>query len=133
MKLKRILRFYFSAERLNGMMDKLIAEAARRTFNQSGNCLANAEKICAIIADKISLCNLYDYLDGVMRGLSEGEREALCGYALSRRGLSKLESGERRKIRRAAVKFVRHAAYIGSYSAGIETLKRYYCVIPAAP
>ena len=129
MKVKRLLRFYRSAEKLNGFLDKLMEHVAVQSGLDAflrGECVA--DKLLSLIEEKQKLSNLWARLNGVMEGLTEADRLTLNNYADMR---SRPASGaEEREIHRAVVKFTRRAFCI--LNGGGEALKlvnKYYCLI----
>ena len=124
MKPKRILRFYFGAESLERAFDNLIMQKA---FDFGADTLETAERLCTVIDEKMRLERLWTYLDGVLSVFSEEDRVALKNYS-SRRTF---DDAERRAVKRAVIKFTRHARRICEFSDGISVLKKYYCLIKA--
>lgn len=125
---KRILRFYFKADDLNHILDDLILTSACRSAEIfSGE--KYADKILSLISVKDELADLWQLLDRVMAGLKGSEREVLRGYALSRCGIRRLDCGRQREIRRAVVKFSRHARGIERCAAGVKLVGEYYCFL----
>ena len=131
MKSKRLLKFYFFSDNLNSALDNLIIQTALDSMNCERGGEYYAEKICALSGVKCSLAELWNYLDNVMRGLTEGETAALKYYGAVRHGLSVIPENARKAIKRAAVKFSRRARFIYRYRRGIELVNRYYCLISA--
>lgn len=129
MKSKKLLRFYFASEELNRALDNFIVKAAYDSGGLAGGGLIYAERICALIRAKRELGELWGYLDRVIGGLAEEERLILAKYGRMRRGISKVEESERRAIRRAAVKFSRHARRLGKYTEGIRLVGEYYSLL----
>lgn len=129
MKTKRLLRFYFSAETVDRALNNLITAAGCSSGNAPGNGLHYAEKMLQLIDAKRELGFLWNYLDGVMKSLGESDRLILKKYGLSKSGLSKSGEGERREIRRAAIKFTRHARGIARFSATVELIGEYYALM----
>ena len=126
MKPKKILRFYFGAESLDRAFDNLITQKA---FDFGADTLATAERLCAVIGEKMQLERLWAYLDSVLSGFSEEDRGALMDYS-ARRG-SPLSDSERRAVKRAVIKFTRRARRIGEFKDDFPILKKYYCLIKA--
>lgn len=128
METKRILRFYFKAEELNRTLDNLILVSALRSAESEGG-ERSASKIFALISAKDSLAELWRFLNEVIEGLGEEEREVLKFYALSRYGISRLSEKKRKKIRKAVIKFTRHARGLERRSEGIKLVGVYYCLL----
>ena len=122
MKPKRILRFYFGADSLERAFDNLILNKA---FDFGADTLETAERLCSVIGEKMRLERLWAYLDGVLSVFSEEDRRALKNYS-SRRTFN---DAEFRAIKRAVIKFTRHARRIGEFADGFSVLKKYYCLI----
>ena len=123
-KAKKILRFYFGADSLEGVLDNLILSKA---CDFGGNTLETAERLCEVIDDKMNLERLWGYLDGVLSDFSEDEKGALCLYSSRRE--NPLSGDEQKKVNRALIKFTRHARRIGDFAEGIAVLNRYYCLL----
>lgn len=127
MKSKRLLRFYFGAEGLEGALDNLILKRALGSAGRDGE--GCAEEILALISAKDSLAGLWGYLDKVIKGLG-GEVEAtLFKYASMRTGLSLSDGEEVKRIKRCLMKFTRRARAIGSFSEGVKLVNFYYALI----
>ena len=127
MRLKRILRFYFSADSLNFAMDRLIKRLAIRSQESLGS--ACAERMCDVIGEKSKLSKLWGYIDTVLDTLSGGERRVLQDYSKMRTGIKGLEDDRRREIRRVCMKFTRHARRLEYFAEGLSILGKYYCLI----
>lgn len=126
MKCKKLLRFYFSAESVNRTLNNLITAAGCSSGNAAEDGLYYAEKLLGLIEVKRELSLLWRYLDGVMDGLKESERQILKRYGALRCGIAKLDEAERRGIRRAAVKFMRHCRGLGRFAAAVGFVGEYY-------
>ena len=128
MKSKQLLRFYFYADGLNKALDNLILKyACSEDYCRGGEFYA--DRICDVIWAKQRLCELWKYLDGVVDGLTAGEREVLRYYGAMRGGTGRLSEDSRREIKRVTVKFTRHARNIGRFAEGVKLVKKYYCLI----
>ena len=123
MKPKKILRFYFGAESLERAFDNLILTKAT---DFGADTLETAERLCAVIGEKMRLERLWAYLDSVLSAFSEEDRGALKNYS-SRR--TALKDSEHRAARRAIIKFTRHARRLDEFSDDFPILKKYYCLI----
>ena len=130
LKVKRILRFYFSAESLEGAFDNLIMKFACAPYSDAER---GAERILKIICEKGELSKLWNYLDGVMVTLSPEERGALQSYAALRCGVKKLDDNMRKKLRRSVMKFTRHARRLEGFTEGLRLVSKYYCLIAPSP
>lgn len=132
MKIKNLLRFYFSAGSLNDALDRLITHLAVSSgLDTYGGCELYAERISAIVADKQKLSELWARLDGVISNMTERDRQTLKAYAALRVGA---KGGEKKEFHRAAVKFARRAG--GLVAGGGEVFKvlgTYRCLISPAP
>ena len=132
MKIKRLLRFYFSAGSLNRALDNIITRLALSSGQDVySGCEEYFDKICKLLEDKRRLGELWARLDGVLGNMTEGDRAALKLYAAARVGV---KGDEKREIHRAAVKFARRAA--GLLNSGEELYKvmcAYRCLISPAP
>ncbi len=129
MKSKRLLRFYFSAEGVDRALNNLITAAGCASFYAPGKGVYYAEKMLRLIEVKSELGLLWNYLDGILKEFSDVERQTLKRYGELRCGFSKLGDEDRRGIRRAAVKFARHARGIERFSAAVELVGEYYSLM----
>lgn len=128
-KSKRLLRFYFKADELDGALNNLILTYAYR----SADCVKGgefyAERILAITESKKRLAELWEYLDGIISALKSGEVETLKCYALMRCGIRRLDEAERRAIKRVVIKFSRHARVLARFDEGVRLVGEYYCLL----
>lgn len=128
MKVKKILRFYFSADALEKAFNNLIIDNACKSVQPySGEFYA--EKILCLLEEKGELSRLWNYLDGVISGISGEDRGALESYALMRIGIKKLDEEKRRGIRRAAMKFTRRARRLESFDKALRLIYKYYSLL----
>ena len=127
MKTKKILRFYFGADSLERAFDNLINIKA---LDLEANALENANRLCAVIGEKMGLERLWGYLDGVLSTFSEEEKGVLSFYSSRRE--NPLTDGELRAVKRVVIKFTRRARRLGEFAGDIEVLKKYYCLIGGA-
>lgn len=129
MKNKRLLRFYFNADGLNEALDRLIfACAFKSAYGQEGGVFY-AERIISVITAKNALAGLWQYLDGVMGTLREKDRETLRFYSSMRTGIKCLREEERKNVKRAMIKFIRHARHAERFEEGIRLVNEYYCLL----
>ena len=128
LKVKKLLRFYYSADGLEKLIDGKIMKCA---FGYS-SCIDGAERICALIEEKSELARLWNYLDGLIKEFSEEDKSSLKRYALMRCGLKTQPPDTYKGIKRAAVKLVRHARRLYDYGRAIELVNYYYCVLGSA-
>lgn len=128
LKVKALLRFYFSADALERHLNNLIYKRALRSF--AGSCAAEAEEVIGIISAKEELSLLWDYLDGVLSAMPPEDVSVLKGYARMRRGIARLSAEEQRAVRRAAVKFTRRAGRgLVRYRRAVCILSSLYCML----
>lgn len=127
MKVKGILRFYYSAESLERAIDNLILKTACASGGRDG--IADAEKVCALIGEKAELSRLWNYLDSAVAPLTERDKKSLEEYAAMRCGLSKLGCEERKEIRRALVKFTRRVRRLNDFCTELRLVGKYYCLL----
>lgn len=129
MKSKRLLKFYFSADSLNRALDNLITQNAL----SSGDCYYSgefyAEKILELICAKKELNALWRYLDGIIGGFSEEDKNVLRYYGALRGGTAKLAADTVREIKRVTIKFARRARCVESYAEGIRLVNGFYALI----
>lgn len=126
MLVKRLLRFYRSAEKLNGHLDGLIEYLAVQSGADAflrGERFA--ERLIYLIEEKSKLADFWARLNGVMEGLTDADRLTLSRYADMR---SRPESeADGREIHRAVVKFTRRAHFIlMGRDEGLKLVKKYY-------
>lgn len=129
MKVKRILKFYFCAERLNGTLDNMITAYAVGSGACAGSCLGYAEKICGVICAKRGMNELWLYLDNIICGLTEEEKRVLKFYGCLRTGVNTFSEETRREIKRVLVKFTRRARRLQTFENAIRLVNRYYCLM----
>lgn len=129
MRTKRILRFYFKADEFERALQNLIlADACRSAdYTKEGNFYA--QRIINLISAKQSLAKLWEYLDGVLGGFTDGEKLTMKEYALSRTGISRLRESRKREIKRTLIKFTRRARRLKNFGEGIRVVNRYYCLV----
>lgn len=128
MKIKLLLRFYFSAEKLNGALDNVILLLAEKSASECGRGEYYAEKICAVIYEKARLAELYRYLEKIMSKFNLNDFNVLKFYALTRCGVKRFPAEICRKIKSAAVKFTRKARFIENYEKEVKIAGKYYCL-----
>lgn len=129
MKSKRLLRFYFNADSLENALDRLIMRYAYKSADGAADGQFYAERILAVIAAKDRLAELWAYLDVVIPALGVENCKALQRYADMRTGINRLSVEERREIKRAVIKLVRHARIIDRFADGIRLVNEYYCLM----
>ncbi|MGN0817583.1 MAG: hypothetical protein ACI4L9_01320 [Candidatus Coproplasma sp.] len=129
MNVKRLLRFYFSADKLNCALDNLIMRCACGSANSAAGGAACAERILELISAKRSLSLLWGYLNGVMQGFCEEDGELLLTYAYMRSGLTKLNKEDAKSFRRVTVRFSRRARNADRFTEGIRLVNSYYALL----
>lgn len=129
MKTKRLLRFYFRADALEGAIDNLILRSACLSAGGTNSGEYYAGRILSLIAAKDELSELWNYLDGVMQGLGQEDRQTLQYYSALRHGISRLGADRQRAIRRSVIKFKRHARAFDRFAEGIRLVGEYYCLM----
>lgn len=131
-KIKQLMRFYFSAGSLNRALDNIVTRLAMSSGQDVyAGCEEYFDKICKVLEDKRSLSELWARLDGVLCNMTERDRATLKFYAAARVGV---KGDEKKEIHRAAVKFARRAG--GLLKSGGElysVLCAYRCLISPAP
>lgn len=125
MKNKRILRFYFGAEGLNGAFDRLLVAVACGSAGRPCHSLNDAQRLCGLWEAKAELSSFWQYLDGVMGGLTAGERQTLAEYAAMRCGLSRIDGEKRKRIRAAEMKFSRRALRVERFGKALRLVEQY--------
>lgn len=127
--LKKILRFYYSAESLNERLDSLISATASLSWKSGGTALADFSRVEKLVEVKGELSEFYARLCGVMSGMSESDLRTLKSYSSMRTGTGKLSAEAKSEIHRAAVKFARRASgVISSCPQAIKCVKAYYAL-----
>ena len=126
MKVKVILKFYFTAESLDRAFDNLLIKYVC-AYGADG--LKNAERLCNLIEERAKLSGLWGYLDGVISGLTERDRVSLKSYSLTRCGIKQLGDSARREFKRAVNKFVRRARGVERFSEEVALAGKYYCLL----
>ncbi len=128
MKTKRLLRFYFYSEGINGAIDNLINKFA---FFCDGyhDGLFYAEKVCELVGVKLSLGGLWDYIDGIICKFTQTEKNVLRFYGSTRKSIAGLSADSKREIKRVTVKFTRRVRLTERHSEALNYLNKYYCLI----
>lgn len=129
MNVKRLLRFYFSADKLNCAIDNLIMHCACGSGKNCEDGEESAEKIINLISAKRNLSLLWGYLNGVMQAFGEEDCNLLMNYAYIRCGFSSLGEEEKRRFRRVAVRFSRRAKNAERFVDGIKLINSYYALL----
>ena len=129
MKRKRLLKFYFSVEKINRALDNLITENALRSADPVCGGEYYAEKICSIICAKRELSLLWKYLDGIIKQFNENEKTVLKYYGLCRKGGVTLSEDSRRELKRVLMKFARHTHNVFRFNEGMRLVNEYYCLM----
>lgn len=127
LKSKKILRFYFSAEKLNGALDNIILRYALGAYGDLAGCESRADRMVALIDAKDRLSELWGWLDDALSRFPQTDRTVLEKYAKMRGGTSRLGEEERRIIHRVVVRFTRRVAgNLGRFADGVRLIDRYY-------
>ncbi|MDE6557999.1 MAG: hypothetical protein K2K39_02720 [Clostridia bacterium] len=132
MKIKKLLRFYYSAGSLNGALDNIIMHVALSAGGDTfSGCEAYADKIADIIGAKAKLADLWARLNTVLCDMTDRDVKALKRYAALRTGV---DGEEKREIHRAVVKFTRRAArLLKGAEAEYKILCAYQCLLSYKP
>lgn len=125
---KKLLKFYFRADRLNDALDNLILRSACSSALGGRPAMYYAERLCMLVEVKGKLAELWGYLDGVMSDFCVEDRAILQGYALGKGGYSRLPRDRANVVRRVVVRFMRRAWNIGSYSAAVRLVSEYFAL-----
>ena len=131
-KIKNIMRFYYSAGSLNRALDNIITRLALSSgLDVYAGCEEYFDKINKVTEDKRKLSELWARLDEILGKMTERDRAALKRYAAARVGI---KGGEKKEIHRAAVKFSRRAGgLLKSCGEQYLILCTYRCLISSAP
>lgn len=123
MKVKMLLRFYHSADRLEKSLDRILFRHALRPTNT----LVDIEKICQVMEMKDELSRLWAYLDGIMSVLTRQERMMLKIYAKCRssNALLCLPSEVQRQLHTCVGKFRRRCTGVQKYAHALIVLKEF--------
>lgn len=132
MKIKKLLRFYYSAGSLNKALDNIILRAALSSGADTySGCEKFAEKMAAVIEDKTKLADLWARLNLVLGAMTERDRVTLKRYAAARCGA---DGGDNKEIHRAVVKFSRRASgLLKGAEEEYRILCAYRCLISSEP
>jgi hypothetical protein len=122
---KRILRFYFAADRLNRALNNCIdIVALDYGCEESG-----MEKILALIEKKSELTKLWNFLDKHLVGFSDEEVEALRHYAFLRYGIGREDEEWRKLFFRTAARFMRRIQGLNRFEKALNIVDEYYCLL----
>lgn len=131
MKIKQLMRFYFSSGSLDRALDSIVTRLALYSGRDVYvGCEEYFDRICKVLDDKRSLSELWARLDGVLGGMTEKDRATLKLYAAARTGV---KDEEKREIHRAAVKFARRAGGLLKNGKLYSVLCTYRCLLSPAP
>ena len=133
-KLKRVLRFYFSAGSLNVALDNIITRLASTSWQDVCGGEHTFDRVNTLIEVKEELKEFWARLNGVMEKFPRPDFEALKKYASLRTGVAPSDKEERQKIHSALVKFRRRAINVLlSSPRGYRCVCAYYALISSAP
>ena len=120
MKVKHVLKFYFTACAAEERLDRLILKRAT-SIGGGRDAYECAERVAELVEKKMALGAFYRFLDGIMRAFSESERGVLREYAFSPR---EAREGEKaREAHRLAVAFARRIrGCLKRYGEGIAAM-----------
>ena len=132
MKIKQLMRFYFSAGSLNKALDNIITRLALSSgLDVYSGCEEYFDKISKVTEDKRQLSELWARLDNILCNMTERDRETLKTYAAARGGV---KDEDKKEIHRAAVKFARRAGGLLKSGENLYKVMCYYrCLISSAP
>ena len=134
MRYKHLLKFYFFADGLNEVLDALTVRIAISSADCFKSCESYAEQIGAVIEAKCKLGELWQFLDGAVGSMKEGDKNVLFAYAASRseRGAYASDS-EAKALHRALMKLSRRVSgRLEKYAEQVNVLSKYYCLIGRA-
>ena len=126
---KKLLKFYFRAQRLNYALDDLIAAVACKSSQGDWGGEYYAERLITIIQKKALLGQLWRYLHGVLSSFCRRDLLILKSYALSQGGYSGLPREQANGIRRVVVRFMRRARLLDRYAKATELVSQYYSLL----
>ena len=132
MKIKKLLRFYYSAGSLNGALDNIIMRTALTAGGDTySGCAAYADKIADVVEAKAKLADLWARLNAVLGAMTDRDKLTLIRYAALRTGV---DGEEKREIHRAVVKFTRRALHIlNGAEEEYAILCAYWCLLSFKP
>lgn len=131
MKIKKYLRFYYSAGGLQRRMDNFILRYALKSGEGVNNCEICFESIQKLICDKQTLAGLWARIDEVLNRMTAQDRQSLKYYA-EIRGVRQLSEEVIRELHRAVMKFTRRSlGLIKATKTQYKTLCAYYCLLGA--
>ena len=112
MKVKKLLRFYFTAAKAEKLLgDLILHKAVRAEFARGAE--EGAEEVAELVEKKAAMCGFYRRLDGVMNTFCERERAELQSYAFA-------AGGRESEQHRLAVAFARRIrGKIGADDGGL--------------
>lgn len=129
MNTKKLLKFYYSADKLNAALDRRIDRYAYSSDVYRG-CEYYAEKICRVIEEKRCLAAFWEYLDRAMRVFCEEDGERLKKYATMRRGITCESAEEKKSYRRVLVRFTRKVGRgLARFERAEKLVGAYYCLL----
>lgn len=126
MKSKRLIKFYFSADKLNRALDNLITQNALASADGFYSGEFYAERILELICAKKELNALWRHLDGAISGLPENDKNVLRYYGNLRGGTAKLPPETVREIKRVTIKFKRRVRNTERVAEGIRLVYGFY-------
>ena len=136
---KRLLKFYFCADGLNGAMDSLIIRFATSSADCAKSCEYYADKISRVIQAKTALGELWAYLDSVLSSVTEEDRRVLKAYSergTRSRAAKSVAEGEKcaqdKAVHRSLMKFSRRVrGRLDRFAEQVKVLQEYYCFVCA--
>lgn len=130
---KKLLKFYFCADRLNDALDNLIVHSACASGYGPHSFSHYADRVIELVSAKSSLSELWRYLNGIMLTFSGEDKGVLYGYAFMRGGYSALPPERAKSIRRVVVRFMRRAKGLSRYGEALSVLSKYYALAGGHP
>lgn len=105
--LKKLLRFYYSAEGVNDALDGVISRLAFSSWRDPYGGEHSFDEVSRVVEIKAELSGLWAELNGVISAMTERDRQSLERYARLKTGIGALGEGERKELHRVLVKFTR--------------------------
>jgi len=105
--LKKLLRFYYSAESVNEALDGVILRLASSSWCDSFGGEHSFDKVNRVVEVKAELSGLWAELDGIISAMTESDRQSLERYLQLKTGIGALGEEERKELHRVLVKFTR--------------------------
>jgi hypothetical protein len=122
-KTKRVLRFYFAADTLNSLFDRLMLKLALDVDSDE----KSMERLIVLDDEKCCLAEFWRYLNRAMVEFSHEDLMFLEEYAMLRSGMAFNDDLQRKRLKRLLMRFTRRTPYLSAHGRALEMLDRYHC------